>query len=63
MKCARCGCAASDHCRSNIEHSNYKEEARMVPLDWRRPAAKCKTRHCMVPLCSCVDLVESEAAA
>jgi hypothetical protein len=63
MNCARYGCSLKDHCKGGVEHSNYKEEARMVPLKWRRPSKPCQVRHCLVPLCSCVDFVESEVAA
>jgi hypothetical protein len=57
-KCARCGHDRRDHCRPGTSHGSYKEEARMVPLEWRRHNVTCITAHRLQPLCSCVDFVD-----
>jgi hypothetical protein len=56
--CARCECKRSKHCKGEQTHGNYKEDSRMVPLKWRKDAVVCHTRHCLEPMCSCVDFVE-----
>lgn len=56
MDCERCGHAAKDHCKGNVEHSNWKDEHRQNGLPPR--VSMCHTRHCLMPLCSCVDLIE-----
>lgn len=61
--CAFCQCPLSLHCKGNLAHSDHKEEARMVELKWRRGTSICKTRHCLTPLCCCVDFQEPKDAA
>lgn len=61
--CARCGHALSKHCKGNVEHGDYKEEARMVAAEWRRRSVTCHVRHCLNPLCSCVDFVDPDPSA
>jgi hypothetical protein len=58
--CQRCGHPAGDHCNGGKLHGSLKEVGKMLenPL-----VTRCATRHCDHPLCSCVELVESEVAS
>ena len=51
--CARCDHPRSRHCPGGVDHiGGYKgTQERHVT---------CHTRHCLNPLCSCVDLVERD---
>lgn len=60
MNCLRCTHKAERHCPGGVVHANHKEEARMMSVASRRAASKCATRHCLEPLCSCVDLIAGE---
>lgn len=62
MICANCPHDLKDHCKGGVVHGNYKEEARMVPIGWRRPSSPCISRHCQATLCCCLDFVEPEEA-
>ena len=55
-----CGARLSAHCRSGVLHTDHKEDARMVPNDRRTGNHVCHTRHCLAPLCSCVDFQEAK---
>lgn len=57
MKCLRCEHVDSDHCKGGVMHFNHKEESRMVPVADRAPKQACAARHCLQPLCSCVELI------
>ncbi len=46
--CARCGHSAGAHCEGRQTHTGWK--AHTKPF-------RCVSRHCLEPLCSCVDLV------
>lgn len=59
--CLRCEHPVSAHCKGEQLHTDHKEDARMVPQRWRRNNTICHTRHCLYPLCSCVDLVLGES--
>lgn len=55
MKC-KCDHAIKDHCKGNESHDGYKFQLRMT----RDPNPHtCTTRHCLAPLCSCVDYHEA----
>ena len=46
--CGKCGHALKKHCKGKDWHG-----------DWRGPGSgNCVSRHCMEPLCSCVEYVE-----
>lgn len=42
------------------QQRDHKEDARMVPNDRRTGNHVCHTRHCLAPLCSCVDFQEAK---
>lgn len=63
MNCARCDHPLKKHCKGDQQHSNHKEDARMVAADDRKMTSTCHTRHCLEPLCSCVDFVEERSHA
>lgn len=52
-----CGAPLSRHCKANIEHSDYKDEMKQNGATPRTHV--CKTRHCLDPLCCCVDFQEA----
>jgi hypothetical protein len=52
-KCGYCDHSVDKHCRGEIRHANYKDELRQAPVMRTRV---CHTRHCLEPLCDCVDL-------
>lgn len=55
MKC-KCGHESKKHCVGGVSHDGYKFAARMV----RDPHPHiCPTRHCLEPLCDCVDYSEA----
>jgi len=57
--CEKCQHMLSRHCKAFQRHLFYKDELRQV----RFPRTFiCRGRHCMEPLCSCVDF-ERKAAA
>jgi hypothetical protein len=56
--CARCDHPKQAHCKGNQQHTNHKEDSRMVPSAWRKGTFICEVRHCLNPLCSCVDFIE-----
>lgn len=58
--CLYCGHPLSDHCKGGIEHTSYKEDARMVPNEMRTGNHTCVSRHCKQPLCCCTDYLEPE---
>ena len=60
MDCASCGHGLADHCKGGDLHSCHKEDSRMVPIKYRVGSVVCRTRHCLQPLCCCVDFVEPE---
>lgn len=48
--CAYCQMPLSMHCRGGVEHAdNYKGRGGTI---------RCRTRHCLAPLCDCVNFVE-----
>ena len=53
--CNRCGHPLKAHCKGGVNHGNYKEDARMIPMEYRSATSPCKTKHCNEPLCSCVE--------
>lgn len=56
MKCLRCDHELADHRKGGQKHTNFKDEMRMV----RQPRTNiCPTRHCLQPMCSCVDFQEA----
>jgi hypothetical protein len=63
MNCARCDHTRAEHCTAGTQHTDHKEDARMVPIEWRHGTTKCVTNHCNQPLCSCVDFIEGETNA
>jgi hypothetical protein len=51
MICARCDHPLTKHCPGRVTHVNaYKGNRETVTV--------CVSRHCLNPLCSCVDFVE-----
>lgn len=54
MICARCEHHDKDHCKGGQVHSSPKEAQAMAG----RGSSICIVRHCLHPLCSCVELVE-----
>ena len=55
MNCARCNHKLSDHCPGCVKHSLWKDEKAQ---DGRQKRSSiCKTKHCNLPLCSCMDFV------
>ncbi len=58
MICARCDHPLSKHCPGNVQHSDYKEESRLIEVKYRKGTHTCHVRHCLNPLCSCVDFIE-----
>lgn len=50
-----CGAPLSKHCKGNVEHSDPKEDYRLVAHASRKWTVTCKTRHCLGPLCSCLE--------
>jgi hypothetical protein len=56
--CGYCQMPRSKHCKGNQTHTHYKEDVRMVEAKWRKGTHVCHTRHCLAPLCDCVDFVE-----
>jgi hypothetical protein len=56
--CRRCDHALSDHCKGQVSHGYHKED--MWPAEQRTRTVICHTRHCNLPICSCVDFVEQE---
>lgn len=51
MKCARCDCDEKAHCKGNVVHvGHYKSDREYV--------VTCVSRHCLNPMCSCVDFIE-----
>lgn len=60
MNCERCGHSERQHCKGGELHSDHKEDARMIPIKWRKNTVTCGTRHCEEPLCSCVEFVSAE---
>lgn len=57
MLCARCDHDLKKHCPGNQQHSDYKEESRLIEVQYRKGTHICHVRHCLNPLCSCVDFV------
>jgi hypothetical protein len=57
MTCARCTHALADHCKGSVSHSDMKDQR----PGWPARQTVCATRHCLHPLCSCVDFVERAA--
>jgi hypothetical protein len=56
VNCARCGHRLADHCEGDQRHAHYKDEMRMA----KTPRVYvCTTRHCLQPLCTCIDFVEA----
>lgn len=53
MKCARCDHEESQHCKSGVKHVDHKQEMWPKPTRWHI----CTVKHCLLPLCSCVDFV------
>jgi len=58
--CTRCDHPLSQHCRGEQQHTDHKEDSRMIPPRWRKGTLTCHTRHCDNPLCSCVDFKETK---
>jgi len=56
--CRRCDHPPSDHCKGNVPHGYHKED--MWPADQRTRTTVCHTRHCNMPICSCIDFIEQE---
>ena len=54
MECSFCNHEDSDHCKGNVAHTNYKEDARMLAVADRRNTVICVSRHCKIALCCCV---------
>lgn len=59
MICQRCEHTEADHCKGGVEHFDHKEESRMMRLQDRRKKTPCAVRHCLQPLCSCVDFAQT----
>lgn len=57
MICSRCGHEDQRHCKSGVWHTSAKEDSRMLAIRDRKGDIRCTTRHCLEPLCSCVDLI------
>jgi hypothetical protein len=55
MKCGFCNHEEKDHCGGGVRHTDYKEDARMVPAADRRRSVTCTKRHCNQILCCCVE--------
>lgn len=51
--CAHCDHALSAHCKGGVKHVYHKDDMVKDPR-----VTVCETRHCLNPLCSCVDFVE-----
>lgn len=63
MNCAFCTHPLEIHCPGEVPHTDHKEDSRMVPVEWRRGTHVCHTRHCLAPLCCCVDFKEAAQTA
>ena len=61
--CKRCDHELSRHCKSNQSHGCHKDESRMIPLKYQKKPHICQTRHCLNPICSCVDFIEPDPPA
>lgn len=59
--CRRCTHPLTAHCKSEQLHTDHKEDSRMVEPKWRKGNVICHTRHCLNPLCSCVDFIPGES--
>jgi hypothetical protein len=57
MKCQRCDHDQTDHCKGSKLHSALKDEGRVESRQ-----TLCTTRHCLMPLCSCVEFVPAVRA-
>lgn len=55
MSCAYCG-PTHKHCKGEVRHAFYKDELRQAP---NMRTSVCHTRHCLEPMCDCVDYVEA----
>jgi hypothetical protein len=58
-RCARCEHPLSEHCKGGQVHGDHKDDQRMTPMRYRKGMFKCEVRHCLQPLCSCVDFQEA----
>jgi hypothetical protein len=47
--CGRCGHKDSRHCKGGEQHSSMRGHGSTI----------CVSRHCLEPLCSCVEFVEA----
>lgn len=50
--CAYCQMPKSIHCKGNVDHTDDRKAHHVT--------VRCKTRHCLAPLCDCLDYVEPE---
>jgi hypothetical protein len=55
-----CNAPLSKHCKGNQQHTDPKEDSRMMAVKDRKGTFICHTRHCLAPLCSCVDFREKK---
>jgi hypothetical protein len=53
--CAYCHMPLSLHCPGYVVHSSSFKASRY--------AARCTTRHCLAPLCDCLNFVETDHAS
>jgi hypothetical protein len=56
--CACCLHPESSHCKGDVTHSTYKDQARMIP---NPITARCKSRHCTSPICCCLEFAATAA--
>jgi hypothetical protein len=61
VNCARCSHPLSKHCKGEQQHSDYKEESRLIDVEYRTKTFICHVRHCLNALCSCVDFIEPDS--
>ena len=61
MKCARCDHDLSKHCPGHVRHVDHKYE--MWPQAPPGSIRVCEVRHCLLPLCSCVNFIEPKESA
>ena len=55
MNCTRCQHPLDQHCKSEVAHADMKDEKPGITPR----VTVCHTRHCLNPLCSCVDFEEA----
>lgn len=58
MNCARCDHPESRHCKGGVKHVSQYKGASVNEV-----IRTCVSRHCLNPLCSCVDFVEPKYEA